>query len=43
MYRFSTITNAGRAKDYPVLKDIFKYIDSLELARFTDVSRTFRL
>ena len=34
MYRFSAITNSGRAKDYPVLKDIFKYIDTLELARY---------
>jgi hypothetical protein len=33
MYRFVAITNSGRAKDYPVLKDIFKYIDTLELVR----------
>jgi hypothetical protein len=33
MYRFAAITHAGRARGYLVLKDIFKYIDTLELVR----------
>ena len=37
--RFSKITDSGKAKNYPVLKDFFKYVDTIELLRFNNEKR----
>jgi len=37
--RFSKITDSGKARNYPVLKDFFKYVDTIELLRFTNNRR----
>jgi hypothetical protein len=37
--RFSKITDSGKARNYPVLKDFFKYVDTIELLRFNNEKR----